>query len=157
MPHADDETYDTKDVDLHPEHISCPHCGADSFRVDHAPHYNDQLYYCTDCPRRAEVTFDDLVYARIVADAGAHGDSDRVRRGVEDLLRACECGGRFRSDAPRRCSDCGGVVLAGEPGVDLWPGYCDFDVQQHTPPPELVERINAFDAEYIRRANLWQR
>jgi hypothetical protein len=144
-------------IDLHAQHMSCPHCGADLYRVDHAPQYEDVLLYCTACARRAEVAFDDPGYLAAVADAGAEADPAGVIRAVEERLRPCACGGQFRADAPRRCAQCDAVVIAGEPGVDLWPGYCDFDIEQRMPPPEDVERINAFDASHIRRTDLWQR
>lgn len=149
-------------ADLHAQHIACPQCGADLFRVDHAPQYEDVVLYCTACARRAEVAFDDPVYQAIVADAGAERegregrDMADVLRAVEERLRPCDCGGAFRAEAPRRCAECDGVVLADEPGVDLWPGYCDFDMEQRMPPAEDVERINAFDASHIRRADLWR-
>lgn len=150
----------TDGIDLHPLHIACPHCGADHLRVDHAPDYADMLLYCTNCSRRAEVAFGDPVYAQIVAqtDSGGDGSGGRaaVVHTVEQRLRPCVCGGRFRADAPRRCCACDSIVLAGAPNVDLWPGYCDFDMEQRMPSPEEVERINAFDASHIRRDDLWE-
>jgi hypothetical protein len=143
-------------VDLHPAHVACSHCGADLFRVDHSPRYADVLLYCTDCARRAEVAFDDPVYAQIVAQAGAEPGAASILRAVEQRLRSCVCGGRFSADAPRRCYQCDAVVIARAPAVDLWPGYCDFDMDQRMPPAEDIERINAFDASHIRRTDLWQ-
>jgi hypothetical protein len=158
VPQPFDNEQDEGDrIDLHPEHLSCPRCGADLLRVDHAPDYADRLFYCTDCPRRAEVSFEDPVYAWIVAEKGATPDRFVVLHAVEQYLRPCQCGGCFQHDAPRRCSECGEIVLAGEPDVDLWPGYCDFDMERHLPSPEVVERINAFDADYIRRTQLWDK
>jgi hypothetical protein len=124
--------------------------------VDHAPDYEDLLLYCTACARRAEVSFDDPIYTQIVVELGDAHEPAAVMRAVEPRLRECVCGGHFRADAPRRCATCDAIVLADAPGVDLWPGYCDFDMEQRMPPPEDVERINAFDASHIRRTDLWR-
>jgi len=56
--------------------------------------------------------------------AEAAGDkewSGRLYLLVENKLANCECGGRFKYDAPRRCLRCFSVLTQSEPGRDVWP------------------------------------
>lgn len=146
------------DPDLRAEHMQCPHCAADLYRVDHSPLYDDALLYCDHCANRVEVSVFDPTYLAAAAAVSTREDPrpSAVMRAVEDRLNPCACGGRFRHDAPRRCPDCLAVVIAGEPDVDLWPGYCDLGEEEDEPPNEVAARINQFDAEHIRRDAIWR-
>ena len=156
------------DLDLRAARLGCPHCGEDLFRVDHSPLYDDHLFYCDRCANRVEFSVFDPVYVDIVGeesdshtgqDASGHAsvvEVDASMRAVEARLKPCACGGQFRHDAPRRCHVCRGEVVAGEPDVDLWPGFCDLDEDTGEPPAEQIQRIEAFEREHIRRGDIWR-
>jgi hypothetical protein len=138
--------------------IACPRCRRELFRVDHSPHYDDILLYCDRCANRVEISLYDPVYDAIagaVMERGEEGSLAQLRA-VEARLRPCACGGRYRHDAPRRCDACLAQVIVDEPGVDLWPGYCDLGGENREPTDEEVALIEQFEATYIRRRDVWQ-
>jgi hypothetical protein len=144
---SDDENW------LHAEHIACPHCGEDLYRIDHSPLYDDSLLYCDQCANRVEVSLSDPVVTALAAERPA---PDALLRAVEERLAPCACGGRFRDDAARRCHACLAPVIAGAPAVDLWPGFVDLGGEEEEPAEEVAARINAFDAAHIRRHAIWR-
>ena len=162
------ETMPADDMDLRAERLSCPHCGEDLLRVDHSPLYEDHLLYCDRCANRVEFSIHDPAYVDIVReaigsqtrqDAPGHASAVEVHalmHAVEARLKPCSCGGHFRHDAPRRCHACQGEVIAGEPAVDLWPGFCDLDDDADEPPAEQIQRIEAFEQRHIRRGDIWR-
>jgi hypothetical protein len=90
--------------------------------------YDETFFYCAQCPRRVEVAhYDELVLKlRKLAteEAGADNEKDWSRKLyalIEERLVNCECGGRFKYDAPRRCLRCSSVLAQSEPGRDVWP------------------------------------
>lgn len=144
---------------LHAEHIACPQCGEDLYRIDHSPLYDDSLLYCDQCANRVEISLTDPVVAALAATISAPAASparDALLRAVEERLAPCACGGRFRHDAARRCHRCLAQVIAGAPEVDLWPGFVDLGGDEEEPADEMAARINAFDAAHIRRHAIWR-
>ncbi|HEY7358234.1 MAG TPA: hypothetical protein VH590_17255 [Ktedonobacterales bacterium] len=71
-------------------------------------------------------------------------------------MRPCDCGGRFRYDAPLRCHRCLAEVIANSPEVDLWPGYYDVDVDERDPTDEEVALVEEFETNHLRRSDVWQ-
>ena len=67
-------------------------------------------------------------------------------RGIEERLRPCSCGGRFRHSASRRCFRCRAEVII-EPGVDLTPYFGCEDHQDRDPTEEEQAAYDNFAAE----------
>lgn len=142
---------------LHAEHILCPACQEPLFRVDHSPMADDWLLYCEQCANRVEVSFYDPV-ATALFDAlitQQHRPASDLMQAIEQRLKPCHCGGRYRHDAPRRCHRCLAEVLTDAAGVDLWPGYYDVDVDEREPTEEEIALVGRFEANHLRRTDLW--
>jgi len=108
--------------------IECQNCGQKLHWLWHSPMYDESFFYCTQCPKRVEVSNYDGVVLSLrklaIEKAEAAGDkewSGRLYLLVENKLANCECGGRFKYDAPRRCLRCFSVLTQSEPGRDVWP------------------------------------
>src|SRR6266853_4613834 len=93
--------------------IECQNCGQKLHWLWHSPMYDESFFYCTQCPKRVEVSNYDGVVLSLrklaIEKAEAAGDkewSGRLYLLVENKLANCECGGRFKYDAPRRCLRC---------------------------------------------------
>jgi hypothetical protein len=142
---------DTSDWNwLHGEHICCPACQADLWRVDHSPFYDEAFFYCDACPRHAEVSYYDPQYSDAAADEAA-----RIHR-VEARLKPCVCGGHFRFDAARRCPTCWKPVIVDDPeGVDLshWEPFMDEGALD--PSEEELEHAQQKDEQFCRTDDLW--
>ena len=144
---------------LHAEHIACPHCAEDLYRIDHSPFYDDAVLYCDRCANRVEVTLGDPMVAALAATMPAEREEQGravLLRAIEEQLTACTCGGHFRYDAARRCHACLAVVIAGAADVDLWPGFVDLGGDEEDPADDVAARSNAFDAAHIRRHDIWR-
>jgi len=108
--------------------IECLQCGQKLHWFWHSPIYDDVFFYCNQCPRRVEVSgYDELVgKLHKIATEEVRAD-DEKKRGrkfyslIEKKLADCECGGRFKYDAPRRCLRCFSVLAQSEPSRDVWP------------------------------------
>jgi hypothetical protein len=141
----------------------CPHCHQALYRVDHSPFYDEYLLYCDRCANGVTVSYYDPMIAAIdatlasqnVSGAGAERERARLRL-IEERLRPCECGGRFRHDNPRRCPYCLYVVIADEPGVDLWPGYFWVEDDRDQTDDE-AERVGAYLDAHIRERDIWHK
>ncbi len=139
---------------LHGEKVICPECGEALYRVDHSPFYDEIFLYCDRCPIHVEVSYYDPVYSQMT-DAFSVFE-DRLRA-IEDRLKPCTCGGRFRFAAPRRCLTCHAPVIVGDSaGVDLyfWTGLKLPDAPEPT-----SERMRAEEARlipYARTRDLWR-
>lgn len=102
---------------LHGEHIACPSCHQQLYRVDHSPFYDVHFLYCDRCPIRVEVSFYDPVYTQVMQIECY----EVLMQTLEAHLKPCGCGGTFRHDAPRRCFTCHTPVIVDAPdGVNLW-------------------------------------
>jgi hypothetical protein len=122
------------------------------------PMYDETFFYCSQCPRRVEVSYYDTTAVRLrnLAEKEAKTNeakklSDSYFRLVEQNLAPRECGGRFAQDAPRRCLRCFEVLPQSEPGRDVWPPESldeDFslDYQSLSFPMESM----------LKKQNIWQ-
>ncbi len=148
----------TPDNWLHAERFNCPQCHELLFRVDHSPFYDSYFLYCERCANRAEVGFYDSVYETIFSHiiTEQEGTALALMRAIEQRLKPCSCGGRFRYDAPRRCHRCFSEVIANAPGVDLWPGYYDVDVDERNPTDEEIALVEEFETNHLHQSDVWQ-
>src|SRR3712207_4170568 len=96
--------------------IECPNCHEKLFRVDHSPMIDDHLLYCDHCARNVEVDIYDPVtmeiYRRLSESKSLTRESLMME--IEARLRSCDCGGRYKDEAPRRCHKCLFQVIRGE-------------------------------------------
>ncbi|WP_431922116.1 hypothetical protein [Micromonospora wenchangensis] len=137
---------------LNGEEIVCPQCHERLYRLDHSPLLDCYYLYCDGCPRRVDVSYYDSTCTAIVdALPGRDGTRSTLMNALEARLRRCDCGGRFRDSAPRRCHRCSAVLTAiGDPcGVDVWPAWW----ADETDTDSLEE---AFTARYFRTEDLWR-
>ena len=108
--------------------IECLQCGQKLHWLWHSPMYDETFFYCTQCPKRVEVShYDELVIKlrKVATEEAPLDDEKKWSRKfyslIEEKLADCECGGRFKYDAPRRCLRCFSVLGQSEPGRDVWP------------------------------------
>ncbi|TWJ12559.1 hypothetical protein LX16_3319 [Stackebrandtia albiflava] len=124
----------------------CPECGRRLHRIDHSPFEDFHLLYCDGCPRMAEVGHGDAGYAEI-RHAHPGAEHAKLMSVVAERLRPCDCGGRFRADAPRRCPFCATTVVTRDAaGVDVTPAWSD---------DASVDDTEAVTAALTRRTDLW--
>jgi len=138
---------------LEAEVIACPGCGVRLFAVIHSPFCDDHRLYCDRCPKAIEISYYDPAYSRAVDPLSGGPKLEQVAEAVEPLLRSCACDGRFRFDAPRHCFRCGAEVPAAA-NKDLSP-YFGCEDGKRDPTPEEEAGYARFDAEFIRREDLW--
>lgn len=141
--------------------IVCVSCVRSLWRVVRSPFYDSWLLYCDQCPKRAEVSYYDNEVTAIQHALATGGDSvplqsARMYREIERRLAPCDCGGRFRLSADRRCHGCHAVVLVGSDadGIDLWPHWSGADFGD--PTPEEEKEWGEFESAFIRSDGLWQ-
>jgi hypothetical protein len=138
--------------------IECHQCGQKLHWLWHSPFYDEIFFYCTQCPKRVEVSGYDKFVLKLRKAASekaeAEGEEKWFRRFyslIEEKLADCECGGSFKYDAPRRCLRCFTVLAQSEPGRDVWP------------PEEVGEKVSlgyqslSSPAEsLIKTENIWR-
>jgi len=143
----------------HGEQIHCPHCHLLLERADHSPFLDDYSLYCNRCPIRVEVSSYDPVVEQVqnqVRQATGTDQGERyygaLMRAVEARLKPCRCGGVFCYDAPRRCFRCHTPVISEHPqGIDLYPEWRE-DLEND----EIIKRTEHFEAQFIRKKDIWQ-
>ncbi|WP_430502420.1 hypothetical protein ACQRWP_12705 [Micromonospora trifolii] len=137
---------------LNGEEVACPECHERLYRLDHSPLLDCYFLYCDSCPMRVDVGYYDGTFMTI-ADALPSRDRtySTLMAALEARLRRCDCGGRFRDSAPRRCHRCSTVLTAisAPSGVDVWPGWWTDE----TDTGSLEE---TFTARYFRTEDLWE-
>ncbi|MDT0529589.1 hypothetical protein RM555_11385 [Micromonospora sp. DSM 115977] len=137
---------------LNGEEVVCPECQERLYRVDHSPLLDCYFLYCDGCPMRVDVSYYDST-AMAIADALPARDETHptLMAALEARLRRCDCGGRFRDSAPRRCHRCATVLatISAPSGVDVWPGWWTDE----TDTDSLEEE---FTARYFRAEGLWK-
>jgi hypothetical protein len=137
--------------------ITCPQCHIPLYRVDHSPMADDWMLYCDQCASRVEVSYYDPITLALDKAIPPGDDHYRVLSAqIEAKLKPCDCGGRFRFHAPRRCYTCLTPVIADGAGVDLWPIYYDINVDERDPTAEEEAQVAAFEEAHVRRAEIWQ-
>ena len=90
--------------------INCPNCHR-TFHVDqkyanHAGFGNQGFLYCDPCPNLVVFSSFDPRYTNKVGEVHPWMLMGSKKREVEDQLKACPCGGRFRFAATPRCPLC---------------------------------------------------
>ncbi|MFI5851892.1 hypothetical protein ACIA8B_29155 [Micromonospora chalcea] len=148
MGHADE----LDDNWLNGEEVICSACHERLYRLDHSPLLDCYFFYCDGCPMRVDVScYDSTCIAITDALPAREGTRSTLMGALEARLRRCDCGGRFRDSAPRRCHRCSAVLTAiSEPsGVDVWPGWWTDE----TDTGSLEEE---FTARYFRTEDLWK-
>ncbi len=138
---------------LEAEVISCPGCGVQLYAVLHSPFCDDYRLYCDHCPHAVEISFYDPVCMAVVDRLPDDRSWEMTMAAIEPLLRPCECGGRFRGGAPRRCFACVSEVPAAA-RKDLLPHYEGVDLARE-PTAEQQAEFDRFEAEFIGREHLW--
>lgn len=88
----------------------CPKCRADLGGVVRGPYHagfsNVGFAYCDTCGRTLEFGSHDETFRSIVGAQHPWGISAEERLRVEERMRPCPCGGKFKFDAPPRCPIC---------------------------------------------------
>lgn len=151
-------TDDSDDNWLHYEVIVCPTCQTRLGRVDHSPFSDDWTLYCDGCANRVEVGFYDPVVDELEKTLPPHTErsDDTLLQAIEHRLRACDCGGHYCHDAPRRCYHCNTIVIRDEPWVDLGPHIYDFMPEYRDPTPEEHAQYDAWERAHVRRDDFWR-
>jgi hypothetical protein len=133
----------------------CQNCGESLFLVNHSPMDDSLLFYCTECPKRVEVSRYDEIAVRITRRTSKRGklnEPEYVRQ-IEEKLAPCDCGGTFKLRAERRCLYCRAIILQANVGTDVW--------YPETANPDLsgaeMERSAARHEALMRRQNIWKR
>lgn len=139
----------------------CPHCGAQLFRVDRSPMYDEYHLYCDRCPNSVEVSYYDDVCLRLgkerLADVQDVEHREAAMRDlIEQQLRPCDCGGSYRFNVARRCFSCHQPVVEDEPWVDLFPSINGVELEGRDPTPAEQDLYEQFVAEYIRTRDIWK-
>lgn len=131
--------------------IQCPNCEEDLLWIEHSPFENGYYLYCNSCPKRVDVSIYDETFSEIEDSlAEKFGDSFRgnyfetIMPIVEERLTPCECGGKYISEAIRRCVYCNHPVIEGE--RNLW--FVEFSEDS----PEAVK----FYKRLVKDENLWK-
>lgn len=138
---------------LNAAHFECPHCGEKLYRVDHSPFSDDYQLYCERCPRSVSVVkwTSEFLIIRELATKNGQVTRNNLMKLVEERLQPCDCGGTFRDDAPRRCYQCGEIVISNMPDVDIYP---------YLPEEEFTEtqeiRFAEFEEKFHRHENIWK-
>ncbi|MBB5110314.1 hypothetical protein AB0K27_20400 [Micromonospora echinospora] len=148
MGHADE----LDDNWLNGEEITCSACHERLYRLDHSPLLHCYFFYCDGCPMRVDIScYDSTCIAIVDALPARDGTRSTLMDALEARLRRCDCGGRFRDSAPRRCHRCSAVLTAisAPSGVDVWPGWWTDE----TDTGSLEEE---FTAKYFRTEDLWK-
>ena len=97
--------------------IRCPSCG-ESFSVKQVWRWgvgNDYVFFLYCDSDSSLILFDEEELPRELNGLSPFNLDDDGKRLIEDNLRPCPCGGRFRFDAPLQCPKCKGVISKGYP------------------------------------------
>jgi hypothetical protein len=140
--------------------LGCPHCQTPHYAVLRSPLYDEWQLYCDRCPNRVEIRHADPVAQWLGDELSARAGAPVHRsvahlRAIEKRLKPCSCGGRYRHDAPRRCHECHGVVMADAPDTDLWHMVYGIDADERDLTDEEAAIAARFEATHIRRDDIW--
>lgn len=137
--------------------IECQKCGQKLHWLWHSPMYDETFFYCTQCPKRVEVGHYDAVALKLRKLAMEKAQADGEKKWshhyyslVEEKLANCECGGRFKYDAPRRCLRCFSVLAQSEPGRDVWPP--ESTDEKFSPD---YQSLSSLMESLVRTENIW--
>ena len=82
-------------------HVRCSDCGANGEQVAGIV-MRGQVVRCDTCGNTTVVPVANLR----LADRRPPTESGATDHGADEIAETCECGGRFRHDAPIRCRTC---------------------------------------------------
>ena len=153
----DENAWEPPKEDWHrPKILACPGCGISLLRVNRWPLEEAWRIYCESCPRSVEVAYNDKAVAEVHALYSMAKDLEAFRRELERRLKACDCGGRYRFRAARRCHGCG-VVITDEPDVDLFhhPGN-ELAPEPRNPTAAQRAAYDEWRARFIKTKDLWR-
>jgi hypothetical protein len=139
--------------------LACPRCETHLFAVDHSPFCDSHILYCDACPRRVEVGFYNPIYKELFAEVAGDGAEASqyaaLMSAIERRLMPCDGVGHYKHDAQGRCYSCSSIIDICEPGVDLWPGFHNFNEDRE--PTEAEQALaDEFMMKYVRTANIWR-
>lgn len=139
--------------------IECGACGQKLHWLWHSPMYDDTFFYCTQCPKRVEVSYYDDTALRLRKIAQGETSESNPKEFtkqyfalIERHLAPCDCGGRFEYAAVRRCLKCSSPLAQSEPGRDVWPPETDsesFDAELESQVRSLVKTKNIWKPQAI--------
>jgi hypothetical protein len=119
--------------------------------------YDETFFYCTQCPKRVEVSHYDELVAKLrklatqeTKEEGGKKWTRKLFALVEENLADCGCGGHFEYGAPRRCLRCFSVLAQSEPGRDVWPPEADDENADSQALSFPIESL-------IKTKNIWRR
>ena len=138
---------------LRPSVFPCPSCGMQLFRVGHSPFDDEWRVFCDSCPISVEVSFYDPVALQLQRDVPPDKDKSAFFDRLESLLRLCDCGGRFRFGAARRCFGCNAEVC-NETGVDLF-NYTGCELEDRDPTPAEDAAHEEWAKRFLRTKQIW--
>lgn len=94
--------------------IKCSDCGKTAKIVQEYPYHagfgNQGFLYCDTCPAILEFDSYNPKYRAIVGDKHPWSLNSEEKKRVEDALKPCDDGGRFRFDALPRCPACNALL-----------------------------------------------
>ncbi|HEX7961155.1 MAG TPA: hypothetical protein VF493_14615 [Terriglobales bacterium] len=143
---------------LDSKEIECAQCGQKLHWLRHSPMYDEIFFYCTQCPMRVDISYydDHAIELRQTLEkkVGTRATKQFSRLYIDLLeqnLMACDCGGKFAYDAPRRCLRCFVILPQSEPGRDVFPpespdASFSLDYQSLSLPTRSL----------IKTANIWK-
>lgn len=142
---------DDDDNWLHEEWITCPACHQPLFRIDQSPLDGDYHFYCDRCPVRLDVSVYEPEYDQIQQALPHYPEYEEKNvaliKTMEAHLKPCQCGGRFRHDAPRRCFSCFTPVIVDDPAyIDLYP---DEDIFERALDAERQNKLERWRAPFF--------
>lgn len=114
---------------LDPQFIECSQCHCKLGWTLLSPFLYCHTFFCTNCPRKVEIDYYDPKEQVLREEMGLHNEItdqqeeeakwQKLLRAIEDRLRSCPCGGRFKKDATRRCLHCGSPIKDSSPDRDV--------------------------------------
>ena len=113
--------------------FNCPSCNAALCEAEHSPFEDGYYLYCTDCPKRVDLSVYDARYTPMENQFHAENPNlseeddqylDEFLQHVARFLEKCDCGGVFVHDAPRRCIECGLAFPEIDRSHNVW--FADF-------------------------------
>lgn len=134
--------------------VQCPNCKTSLFQVDHSPMLDNWRLYCDGCPKSVEVSFYDKVVETIRLKFPAASHLNEFFEEIQNQLKDCVCGGRYRFNAVRRCFECGSSVVD-DPNVDLYVlTGCELDDRDPTAEEEAI--YLDWEKRFVVEKGVWE-
>ena len=149
---TDSISQDPEDNWLRAGLFNCQHCGEKFFRVDESPFDSAWRWYCDSCPHLVEI---DRYEPGLPKSEGL--EHFQYLDLVENHLRDCDCGRRYRRKAHPRCWSCGQILFE-EYGVDVHPALSEdlYGDDAREPTEEEYAEWESWNERFKRPENLWK-